>query len=565
MSKSSPPSQERTLWMFPRNKRTCFPFEVAMALRIISTALANNPNKPLSQSEQDDIDKKLKEFEISNGASLQSDQSGGYRTWVAYLTQMYLLYSEKISPRKKVYRLTMAGTKMAELSDPVKELRYSLARMQFPSPYSLSPPVKISESVNVRPVIFLQQLAQFNLVLSEGLYEFDIAIACIYGRNHDSHIVSKVVNKCMAMRTTQLKTKKQIIEELELHIDEPEKDLFTSRTRNREDETDSFDCKKRIKDVLDIANTLANRLRSSGIFYADYASQHPGAKLKYRFNPGVLAVLTEVSKERRTPRPKDNQWAWWSRRMGRGARVKDSRIKTTPKRYEVNSPQAIIKQKIARTYHMAGLSFVDRNELIRDLVNETQWSRQKIESELDKVLPEAATDLERQLYESATDGKKDRIFEKSIEHFLKFKFPSSITKHTGQETNPESPGGGYADVFFCAENHQCLIIDAKASQKSYGLPANHRRAMIDYIKNSYLLVEHETDAFAMGLFIANEAKEPSVSKGLLKMKKEAPLPIGFLRVRDFINVVNSCAPDTEAFIKKLETQSIGIWSHKPSK
>jgi hypothetical protein len=168
---------ERTLWMFPRNVRRAPPLDNGLLLRALSSALSTTiDNSTKSQDFQDSIITELNNLKLRHGGALQYSRSGGWRTYVAYLDQLGLIFERGDS----IY-LPLSSEEIAKLQDPASVLRKQIFRMQFPSPYSQRPRVNINSDVNVQPIIFATKMAQ-SPDLNNFVSDTDLAIAAIYGR-----------------------------------------------------------------------------------------------------------------------------------------------------------------------------------------------------------------------------------------------------------------------------------------------------------------------------------------------------------------------------------------------
>ena len=121
--------------MFPRCKRKAEPTEIGLMLRALSNALADSTDNTLDQDTQDKLIQTYNSFELKYGGHLQHKNSGGFRTYEVYFKQLGLIFKSEAG---RTY-LTLAGEKLAQLSEPAAVLRKQILRMQFPSPYSIGP------------------------------------------------------------------------------------------------------------------------------------------------------------------------------------------------------------------------------------------------------------------------------------------------------------------------------------------------------------------------------------------------------------------------------------------
>ena len=168
-------SVERTLWMFPRNIRRIEPWKLCQITKLLATLEGDY----CEQSVQDNLYEALEQHGLKcpkneNGVP----NPGGMRTYIAQLTCLGLFWRD---PKTKQYELTQAGQALFDAERPVRVLTCQLLRMQYPSPYSTSTQVKISETVRVKPFAFVMDLLEHPRIKGH-ITTNELVIPVIYGR-----------------------------------------------------------------------------------------------------------------------------------------------------------------------------------------------------------------------------------------------------------------------------------------------------------------------------------------------------------------------------------------------
>ena len=542
----------RTLWMFPRNKRTAFPFDVAMMLRVLSNVIADEPNTQLSQSTQDQITQTFRDLGLADGGDLRDLQSGGFRTYEAYLRQLGLTFKapHPDTGRLTLTRLTVSGQEIAELNDPATRLRINLLRTQFPHPYSVGPRVRIRSGVAVKPVVFVfEMLADPRM---EGyVTDLDLAQACVYGRTHES--LCDVVRRCVDLRATLSRDPGlDANEELARSIDDLRRDVYAHRS------TDPVKTLSQAgQDIRDISDTLIQRMYSTGLLVRVASPRGSSVGHHYLVNRGVLELVDKIRREPMTFSDAFRTTEDWQRNFGRGSLARDMRRNTVPGRMSLSSPIDRVRDEALKKYRTEGTLF-DFDEFVGLMASQTRLRRVEIERIVQGVLPDAETDLERQLYEAASDPDLNNRFERQVTELLRFKFPEAFSRHTGQLRHPGEMGN-YADVFFRSINLQCLIADTKASRRPYALGVGDRSKMLNHINNSSSLFESDGEVLECAVFVSAQITDqaPNYLQGMVE---KSGVPVGLLTVRNLIDHVNNCAPDSKKFVSSLKQGQVGRWS-----
>lgn len=544
---------KRKVWMFPRCKRKAGPTEIGLMLRALSNALADSTDNTLDQDTQDKLIQTFNSFKLKDGGTLQHMQSGGFRTYVSYFNQLGLIFKSEAGATY----LTLAGEKLAQLSEPAAVLRKQVLRMQFPSPYSIGRGVDIDEKVFVRPSIFVAQMLRDPELLG-FISKEDIALACIYGRT-DSDL-KKVIEKCKKCRkqfsslhstSSDDKVAKSI-----LHvIDDPRADLYTNLTdRNWIDPEYVY---KRIADVLNIANTLMNRLISNGILIKD-ASKSVFNSLQYSLNKNFENEIDAIAREPIEERSNHTSIEGWQRRLGRGKNNKDNRKLLKSRLFDLSSPEEHIRQATIKKINSFG-SLFDVEDFCSELSRNVGKTEKEIRNIVDDVLPTAKGEIESQLVAAAQDSKKATEFEVNVNHYLKNRFPEAIVKHVGNEVRKDKSETrhNFCDVIFCSSEHRVIQMDMKATEKKngYDYSATDSSKSEDYAKKSTEQIfphkDCEQSCFAIIAFSFSEASYRHAERS----RDRTGVPFKLIRINDLIEMANRQSPDDVDFVSATESFS----------
>ena len=552
---------QRTLWMFPRCKRKAPPTEIGILVRSLSNALAQTEDSKLSQRAQDKWMETANEFELKSGGAFQHIASGGGRTYIAYLKQMGLIFhTEAPGNGKKAIFLTLAGQKLADLENPARVIRRQVLSIQFPSPYSKGRGVAICPTVKVRPGIFLCDMLDDER-MGGLLSNEDVALACVYGRSHKD--LDAVITKCLEARSQfqalvsktsedkgNLAQKRK--EALLAVIDDPKADFYTSKTDA--ENTDLQWRQKRIEEVLNIANTLVNRMKSAGILLEDFASQSAFMTSALRLNPRHSQAIDEVRNLPIEDGKTHHSEEAWQRRLGRYEAKKDTRGDVTCRTYDLQSPTETFKHEILSQYHKLGTLF-DYDEFCRDFDRRTGIGLEKARGILNSVLPDAEDDLEYQLLATSSDDKRHRDFELSISYLLRQKFPECDVKHLGQlrRSDKTELSHDYADVAIHNPAHKCIFIDAKATKngKPYSYNAGDVTKSEGYVRFPGEATPHpEIDTVEAFLIIAPQFSQGAYQRAALSAER-TQTPFKLMDVRDFLHKMQVGETNFDGFLSSL--------------
>lgn len=548
--------------MFPRNIRTCKPTTVGLMLRVFSTVLASSKNHSLegdsertAQEIENDLIGKFNELGLKEGNILQHKQSGGYRTYLAYFKQLGLCFERETgSANKRSWYFTIAGKELAELNNPALVIRKQVLRYQFPSPYSKSQNVKIDENVTVKPAIFVLKMAQTPQL--GYVCDIDIAIACVYGRNDSCF--EKVVEKCLKARTKyqellnrlSLKPQERRIEAIIAVLDEPYKDLYTKKTEKDSKNTDYIE--KRITEILYIGNTLIKRLDSVGLLLKDINQKSDFGTNSYKFNEAYSDEFETIMNE-----PLDLEYKYtneeaWQRRLGRGSRDKDTRVKIDCDKFNLQAPDEYLKQETLKKYADSGTLF-DIDQYVKDFSKKMGKDEEYIRKLVETVLPNFETDISRQLNETGTDPKRHKEYEQNIAQLLRFYFPSATVKHIGTKKRQDKSETqhNYSDVLFRSRGHDFLQIDAKSTANIYEYRANDVSKSEDYAKYPPKeLFENEYDQ-QKAFLIVTAAYSSGAKNRIQTSEYRTGIPFRIYNTNEFVSLIQNTTDNDRLFVTEI--------------
>ena len=544
-------SMNRTLWMFPRNLRKAKPAELGMIVRALSNALASSKGSYLDQHSQNIYSNTLNKLNLKNGGKLQSSNPGGIRTYIAYLEQLGLIFRRPANKKKNIkasIHLTLAGVEIANLKDPVSVMIKQTLRMQFPSPYSQSPQVKIHSSVNVKPAIFLTKMAE-STELNNYITSEDATIAVIYGRTKND--LKNVINKCLSARkhyknNSNGKNDTKRIEAIKSIIDNPILDVFTSRTKGK-------NIDERISEILDIGNTLINRLSSTGILLkkigvlSDYETEILVLNQKYK------SIISSISNEKIVNQNAYADKESWQRNLGRCHSRKDIRKNIKCKSYNLTEIAEQFKQDTLHAYNQYGALF-DVDDFCKNYSTKMGKSIADLRKIVDTVLPNTKGDNERQLIETGSDINRHRDFEINITHYLRNAFSKADVTHVGQKIRLDKTKTrhNFADVVYHSSNHSIIQIDAKAlsGKSEYKYDATESGKSEAYVKYPDEIFSHKHDKQECFIIISPRFSV-NAYKHAADSEERTKVPFKLINIHDFIELVDGAKSNDVNFVSDI--------------
>lgn len=545
---------KRTLWMFPRCKRTAGATEVGLMLRALSNALHDSPNNTLDQITQDKLIETFNQFELKEGGKLLHFSSGGARTYFAYLKQLGFLFERQNADKTKSTFLTIAGEDIADLNNPASIVRKQILRMQFPSPYSIGNQVDIDESVTVKPAIFVARMLE-DKNIGGFVSNEDIALACIYGTNISrlKLVVSKCINaRKLAASSKNLPNEKKRLQSLLDVVDTPNIDLYTKKTFKNINKPNFYT--RQIKEVIDIANTLINRLVSAGILLRDVSQKSVFESTRYYLNKNFQNEIDAIASEPIERRANYSNLEGWQRRLGRGNREKDLRQNCKCRKFLLAAPHEIIKQETLKKIKIFG-SLFDIKKFCEDLCKKTNKSFAEVEAIVVSVLPNSKGDIESQLISTASDSKRHVDFEINLASYLKSSYINADVIHIGNRIrkNKNQTQHNFADILFHTAGHQIIQIDAKATSKlgGYEYNASEMSKSEDYATITDELFLHTNDEQKCFAIISSRFSVKSYSRAY-KSSARTKIPFKLVNIRDLIDIVDKTSPKEQLFINEIE-------------
>jgi len=137
----------------------------------------------------------LETGQIKRPGERRDQGGGGGRTYVAWLKSLGLLFEDS----QKKLRLTLAGEAIMDNESPIPIIKHQVLRYQFPSSYSLSQGVEVSERFKIRPFRFLLRLlsdSRINYLTQDEIGK----VVIVEAENETEHCYRDVVKKVLAYR-----------------------------------------------------------------------------------------------------------------------------------------------------------------------------------------------------------------------------------------------------------------------------------------------------------------------------------------------------------------------------
>ncbi len=383
---------------------------------------------------------------------LRRDQSGsGARTYQAWLESLGLIFHEE---KTKKIRLTLAGEAIMNGESPVDILKCQVLKYQFPSAFSVSRGVQVSDRFKVHPFLFLLRLLIDSRI--SYLCQDEIAKICaIEAENESEKCFEHVVERILQYRSYGDSCL--------------EKDFFVkykpSRGKVNPDHPFSH--------LMDMANTMIN--------WIEYT------QLAKRNDLNQLVVLEEKKDEVRhilslgisfIGKPFAHEF--YQRKYGLDPKHKkdtrnleNTRTVTEKTIAEMKIKQAYIQLSLKKP--IAGIT----NELIESIFYQTGIQKELVEDILLKTYPHGSIGAFMASYfEMAFKGTEEAVeFEKATTELFKdvFKYNSVHLGQTGSKSAPDI-------ILISDEEGYQSIIDNKA-YSSYSITGDHHNRMVhNYIQ-----------------------------------------------------------------------------------
>lgn len=142
------------------------------------------------------LEEALEKEGLKREGSRRDQTGGGARTYLAMLKSLGLMFEEKTTQR--IYP-TLAGEAILNGANPVDILTQQVLKYQFPSSFSISRGVRVSERFRVHPFIFLLRLLRDDRI--GDLSQEEIAkVVIVQAESNSDSCFEKVVKQILAFR-----------------------------------------------------------------------------------------------------------------------------------------------------------------------------------------------------------------------------------------------------------------------------------------------------------------------------------------------------------------------------
>ncbi|MDR0867361.1 MAG: restriction endonuclease [Planctomycetota bacterium] len=390
-----------------------------------------------------DFEAALEASQIKRVGERRDQRGGGGRTYVAWLASLGLLFRQESNGK---LRLTLAGEAIMAGEPPVAVLKHQILRYQFPSSYSLSQGVKVSERFKIRPFRFLLRLLSDSRI--EHLTKAEIGkVVIVESENETERCYKHVVERILAYR-----------QDGDAVLD---KDFVWKYPSSKGvNESKPFD------NPLDVANTIQNWIEFTQLALRDEDG-------KLRIIPEKAEEVAAILADNAPLIDQPDRHEYFQRKYGVDPKhQKDTRsldkTQTITDRMitEHKVRQAFIGEALRAPVAKITAALVDR---IAEL---TGIKAANVEQTLRKFYPHGAIgSFMTEYYEMAFRGRDNAVdFEKATAELFSGVF--------GFETRHVGPIGLTPDVLLLSdESGYCGIIDNKAYSK-YTISNDHRNRMI---------------------------------------------------------------------------------------
>lgn len=443
------------------------------------------------------------------------DQGGsGGRTYAAWLESLGLIFKQESTGN---IMLTLAGVAILDGDSPVSVLTNQIIKYQFPSAFSVSRGVKVSERFKIRPFRFLLKLLMDRRI--GYLTQDEIAkIVIIEAENEAERCYEHVVDRVLKFRSYGDSTL--------------DKDFVIKYGPSRG--AVNPDCPYR--HLEDCANTIENWLEYT--------------QLCHRVD-GKLIVLDDKREEVVTilskPMPfidRPEQHEYYQRKYGLDPKhKKDLRDLTKSKTI---TARIMLENKIRAAYISLAIKqpiLSVTSEVVDSIAENTGAERNIVEEYLQRVYPNGSIGAFMTSYfEMAFKGTEEAVeFEKATTDIFRDVFRYSA-KHLGQTGSKSAP-----DILLIsdAEGYQA-VVDNKAYSK-YSITGDHHNRMVhNYIEK---ISNYSSSTYPVGffLYIAGGFIN-TIDKQLQKEVEESG--------------VNGAGISVSNFIKMIERAQVEPYTHK---
>ena len=424
-------------------------------LNSIPEVLATFSEVSLDQEWQGQRDSHLTFEEMLENAGLKRkgerrDQTGGgARTYKAWVMSLGLIFAQESTGKIK---LTLAGEAIINGENPVEVLKNQVLKYQFPSSFSMSRNISVSQRFRIHPFIFMLRLMNDRRIMY--LEQEEIAkIVVVEAENETNRCFEHVVERILDFRSRG---------DLCLCDDFLEK-YAPSKGEGRADDPYAH--------LLDLANTLINWIE-----YTQLAKREDG---KLYILPEKENEVDSILRDPPDFVDRPDQHEYFQRKYGIDPKHrKDTRNLTgtttiTAKVIaEMKIKNAFVAESLKQPISAITASIIDK------ITEQTGLDEHIVEDTLRKYYPRGSIGaFMTEYFEMAFKGRDEATeFEKATASIFEDVFGFN-TKHVG-------PIGLTPDVLVLSDSEgYSAIIDNKAYSKYTISNDHHNRMVYNYIGN----------------------------------------------------------------------------------
>lgn len=395
------------------------------------------------------LEEALEQANLKRVGERRDQTGGGARTYRAWVASLGLIFIQESTQKLK---LTLAGEAIMEGDSPVEILKYQVLKYQFPSPFSLSRGVNVSERFKVRPFRFLLRLLADDRI--SYLTEEEIAkIVITEAENETDNCYERIVKRILEFRNIG-----------DGCLDE---DFFVKYAPG----SGAVNPDHPFSHLMDTANTMVNWIEFTQLAKRDDEKKVRIIDDKIDEVKSILSITPPF-----IDRPEQQEY--FQRKYGLDSKhKKDTRNLTHTKTI---TAKMIAEQKIKQAFIGESLkSPIGKisTGLIDKIADQTGIEVSIVEETLLKLYPYGAIgSFMTEYFEMAFKGRDEATeFEKATVELFKIVFEFEA-QHVG-------PIGLTPDVYILShESRYVGIIDNKAYSK-YTISNDHRNRMVhNYIK-----------------------------------------------------------------------------------
>ena len=390
------------------------------------------------------LEEALEQSGLKRIGERRDQRGGGGRTYRAWLASLGLIFIQESTGKLK---LTLAGEAIMEGDSPVQILTNQILKYQFPSAFSLSRGVRVSERFKIRPFVFLFRLLTDRRI--EYLTEDEIAKIIITEAENESESCYKAIVS-------------RILEYREVADSCLSTNFFTEFAPK----SGQVNPDHPFSHLTDTANTIINWIE-----YTQLAKRDDEKKL--RILEDKLEVVHDILNNLFPFIDRPQEQEYYQRKFGLDPRhKKDTRNLTDSKTITM---QMIAEQKIKQAFIGESLKCpISKitNALVEKIAELTGIEVQLVEETLVKLYPHGAVGaFMTEYFEMAFKGRDEAtMFEKATVTLFQDVF-NFEAEHVG-------PIGRTPDVHILShQSRYAGIIDNKA-YSNYSISNDHKNRMI---------------------------------------------------------------------------------------